>query len=301
MYFFAWNALPHMIQLFETSAIRRKRLNSVRCVFCDLDGTLLTNDNTIHPDVVNAGRILRSAGVRIVLASGRTDGFTRQFTAEMDADAPVISLNGALVKTADGRVLDARVLPSTLQRTFDSVHQSIPGASLAWSLFTADGIFSLDERPILPRYLRSFIAEIHRVADLTPYYDHAVTICAAGPYQAIQRLSVTLARRYGPRLFRVVYQSGSGEDRYYLELRLKTVSKASGMRAVLAHLGLSRRVSAAIGDYTNDVEMCKFSGVSAAMSNAGPALRQHVDFITKRNNNDGGAAEFFRLMAGSKR
>jgi phosphoserine phosphatase len=155
---------------------------------------------------------------------------------------------------------------------------------------------SLDERPVLPRYLRAREEEMFRVDSLRPYYEHAVAFCAGGPYVAIQRLSVTLARRYGPRLQRITYQSGSGSDRYYLEVRLRHVNKATGVRAVLEELGIHRRESAAIGDYTNDVEMCKFTGVSAAMKNGNDAVRAAADIVTSKSHADGGAADFFRMI-----
>ncbi|MDT8324462.1 MAG: HAD hydrolase family protein, partial [Bacteroidota bacterium] len=157
-------------------------------------------------------------------------------------------------------------------------------------------IFSMEERPVLPRYLRSGDDEKLRVDTLQPYYEQAVTLCASGTYQSVQRLSVTLAKRFGKRLMRILYQSGSGNDRYYLEVRPRNVSKETGVRAVLEHLGIARTASAAIGDYTNDLEMCKFVGVSAAMRNANTELRTSCDIVTTRGNDEGGVADFFRMI-----
>ncbi len=285
-----------MIRLFETTAMRRKRLPQVRCVFCDLDGTLLTGKNTIHDDVLDAIRVLGAAGVRLVLASGRTDGFTRRFAVELGLGTPVISLNGALVRDADGQVLNAVPLPSSIGTVLEEIHRSMYGGAVSWSLFTANGIFSMDEVPIIPRYLRSSEDDHVRVDSLEPFYDQAVTLCAGGSYQAVQRLSVALAKRFGKSLMRVLYQSGAGNDRYYLEVRPRSVSKETGVRVVLDHLGIPRRAAAAIGDYTNDLEMCKFVGVSAAMRNGNKDLRAACDIVTTRTNDDGGVADFFRMI-----
>jgi Cof subfamily protein (haloacid dehalogenase superfamily) len=289
-----------MIRLFETRTIRRKRLTKVRCVFCDLDGTLLTNENVVHETVREAMANVQAAGIRIVIASGRTDGFTRLYSSAIDPASPVISLNGALVKRSDGSVLAQHILPEGVAATVEEIISSVNDPALTWSVFTSDGIFSLDERPILPRYLRACKDEMRRVPHLAPFYTNAVSICAAGPYRYIQRISVALARDSGTKLQRVMYQSGSGEDRYYLEISLRSVSKATGVRAVLEELGLSRTRSAAIGDYTNDVEMCTFVGVSAAMRNGNKAIREHADFVTHRNNDEGGAADFFRMLLGQR-
>lgn len=285
-----------MIRLFETRSIRKKRLSSVRCMFCDLDGTLLNSRNTIDAAVAQAAEELRQRGVRLVLASGRTDGFTRRFAAELDPEAPVISLNGSLVKRSDGSVLAQHTVPSSIHSVMEQLQHTVEGAALSWTLFTAEGTMSLDEIPVLPRYLRMHADEMHRVPSLQPYAEQAVAVCAGGPYRSIQKLSVTLARKYGPRLQRVTYQSGSGSDRYYIEMRLRHVTKAMGVRAVLTELGMGRKQSASIGDYTNDVEMCKFTGVSAAMRNGNEAVRAEADFIMQKSNEEGGAAEFFRMI-----
>jgi len=285
-----------MIRLFESTATRRKRLPRVRCVFCDLDGTLLTGSNTVPEEVRTSIRSMTGSGVKLVLASGRTDGFTRGYAEELALGTPVISLNGALVRDTDGRVLSSSPLPSAMGDVLDEVHRSILGGGVSWSLFTPQGIFSMEERPILPRYLRAGEDTLLRVDSLEPYYREAVTLCAGGSYQSVQRLSVSLAKRLGKRLMRVLYQSGSGTDRYYLEVRPRNVSKESGARAVLEHLGIPRTASAAIGDYTNDMEMCKFVGVSAAMRNASNELRASCDIVTTRSNDDGGVADFFRLI-----
>lgn len=285
-----------MIRLFETTAQRRKRLPRIRCVFCDLDGTLLTAANGISDEVRDAIRSLTAGGVRLVLASGRTDGFTRSYAEDLELGTPVISLNGALVRAADGEVLSSSPLPSGIEDVLEEVHRSVLGGGVSWSLFTPAGIFSMEERPILPRYLRAGGDEMLRVDSLRPFYAKAVTLCAGGSYQSVQKLSVTLAKHFGKRLMRILYQSGSGTDRYYLEVRPRNVSKETGVRRVLEHLGIGRTAAAAIGDYTNDLEMCKFVGVSAAMRNASQELRASCDIVTTRNNDDGGVADFFRMI-----
>ncbi|MCB2204315.1 Cof-type HAD-IIB family hydrolase [bacterium] len=285
-----------MIRLFEKPVHRRRRLPRVRCVFCDLDGTLLSPGNEILDEVRDAVASLKQSGVSVVLASGRTHGFTLGYGKELELQTPVISLNGTLVKDAAGTLLHSSPLPPNIVEVLEETHRSILGGAVSFSLFTDEGIVSLDERPILPRYLRAGEDESLRVDSLQPFASRAVTLCAGGSYQAVQKLSVQLAKKFGKRLMRVLYQSGSGTDRYYLEVRLRNVSKATGVRVVLERLGIPRNASAAIGDYTNDLEMCKFVGVSAAMRNGSKELRAACDIITTRGNEEGGAADFFRMI-----
>ncbi len=289
-----------MIRLFETRRARLRRLARVRCLACDLDGTLLASSNTIPEVTAAAIEEARSQGVRIILASGRTDAFTRRFAREIRSTSPVISLNGALVKDADGYVISSTPLPNGLAALTEEVARKISAAGLSWSLFTADGILTADETPILPRYLRSESDETVRVPDLRPYHDYAVLLCAGGPYRQVQQLSVALVRKYGRKIKRAMYQSGSGKDLYYLEVSAASVNKATGLRSAIASMKIDRKETAAIGDYSNDLEMCKFAGVSAAMINGFKDLKNVSDYITEADNNEGGVAEFLRVILESR-
>lgn len=284
------------MRFLETKRARLRRIGRVRCVACDLDGTLLTSDNLLSPGALDAATEAHARGIRIVLASGRTDAFTRRYAVELGSIAPVISLNGALAKEADGTPLASFPMPEGVAAAVDELASPFNEADLSWSLFTTDGIISRNEQPLLPRYLRTDADEIRRVRDLRPYYAMGLLLCAGGSYTALQRLSVMLATRFGKRLHRSLYQSGSGADRYYLEVKRRGVSKATALRVVIDRDGIGRKETAAIGDYSNDLEMCTFAGVSAAMRNGHDDLKKAADYITRRNHNEGGVAEFLRLI-----
>lgn len=286
------------MRLFETKGTRLRRLPRVRCLACDLDGTLLSSGNTVPPQVLEAIAEAQAhpRAIRVVLASGRTDTFMRRYAVEIGTTSPIISLNGALVKDREGGVLASFPVSAVVAATAEEVTFHPDGAGLSVSLFTADGIVSLDEQPLLPRYLRAEIEEIRRVRDLLPYHSSTLLLCAGGSYNAIQKLSVTLASRFGDRLMRSMYQSGSGSDHFYLEVKDRKINKAVGLRSVIDALGISRKETAAIGDYSNDLEMCTFAGVSAAMQNGTKELKSAADYVTRLDNDEGGVAEFLRMI-----
>ena len=47
----------------------------------------------------------------------------------------------------------------------------------------------------------------------------------------------------------------------------------------------------AVGDAENDILMIQSAGLGAVMQNAGEDIKQYGDYITKKNNNEGGVAE----------
>lgn len=284
------------MRFLETKRGRLRRLPRIRCVACDLDGTLLTSDNTLSPGSAAAAAEAKDRGIRLLLASGRTDAFTRRYAREIGTDAPIISLNGALAKEFDGTLLVCFPMPEGVAAAADELSMQVDSAEFSWSLFTADGIISREEQPVIPRYLRTEADDIRPVRDLRPYFATGLLLCAGGSYNALQRLSVMLATRFGKRLSRSLYQSGGVADRYYLEVKLRGVNKATALRAVIERFGITRKETAAIGDYSNDLEMCTFAGVSAAMRNGHRDLMSVADYITQHDHNEGGVAEFLRLI-----
>ncbi len=284
-----------MISFLDRRRTRLKRLRRVQCVACDLDGTLLRSDNSVSGEVRAAARELMGAGVQLVLASGRSDGFTREYAELVGTDAPIISLNGALVRDSEHGTIAASTLPAALRDEIDRLQQrgTVPASV---SLFTDSGIYVEDENPVIPRYLRSNPEDIHRISSLSAHYGEAVLVVLSGSYNAVQQYSVAISRRFRRKLMRTMYQSGSGADLFYLEVKNAATSKATGLAAVLKLFDIHRNASASIGDYTNDIEMSKFAGVSAAMRNGCDELKAVTDLVTLRSNEEDGVAEFFRLI-----
>ncbi len=59
------------------------------------------------------------------------------------------------------------------------------------------------------------------------------------------------------------------------------VTKASGLRAALAQLGLSPLNCIGVGDAENDVDFLDICGMPVAVANAVPAVKQRAAFVTK--------------------
>ena len=57
-----------------------------------------------------------------------------------------------------------------------------------------------------------------------------------------------------------------------------------------------REEMVAVGDGFNDLSMIKFAGLGVAMANAQEVVRQHADYITLSNEEDGVAAVVDRFF-----
>lgn len=75
-----------------------------------------------------------------------------------------------------------------------------------------------------------------------------------------------------------------------LEINASGVSKAGGLRALCASLGVDMSECIAIGDAQNDEEMLRAAGLKAAMSNGSDRVKAIADVIAPDCDSDGVAA-----------
>ncbi|MBE7035271.1 MAG: HAD family phosphatase [Ruminococcaceae bacterium] len=74
-----------------------------------------------------------------------------------------------------------------------------------------------------------------------------------------------------------------------LELCSNKVNKATGLAALIEHLGIAPEEVMALGDGANDASMLQFAGLGVAVSNAVPEAKEAADVITLSNDEDGAA------------
>ena len=80
------------------------------------------------------------------------------------------------------------------------------------------------------------------------------------------------------------------------EILPKGVNKATGLKALAEHLGISRQEVMAIGDENNDIEMIEYAGLGVAMGNAPDTIKALADVTTTSNEEDGVATAIKRYV-----
>jgi hypothetical protein len=74
------------------------------------------------------------------------------------------------------------------------------------------------------------------------------------------------------------------------------ITKASGMQAALLELGLSAEDTVGVGDAENDHAFLSLCGVSAAVANALPALKERADLVLEKPRGEGVAELIDRIL-----
>lgn len=270
---------------------------TIRAIFLDVDGTYA--DYGVVPEGhVGAVRAARAAGHRVLLCTGRPVSMLPKSILGAGFDGLVASA-GAYVEVA-GEVLVDRRFPAEL------------AAKTVMALDAHDAVYVLEAQEALyvppgaSERLRVILDAHFRQSPEGPVGSSAIldalrpsTDGAAVPFAkvsvfdspvAIERLVEEIGGGIA-----VVANSVADEGRHAGELYQRGISKADGVAAAIAHLGIAREDTIAVGDGANDLEMIAYAGIGIAIEGSIPELLAIADRTAAPPHQEGLVAAFAQL------
>ena len=257
---------------------------SIKLVAVDIDGTLVTNDRTITPEVFEAVQEAKAAGVKVVIATGRPIAGVKGLLEELKLNEEgnyVVTFNGALVQdTASGEDIlkDTLTYEDYLDIEYLSrklgVHMH---AITKEGIFTANrniGHYTVHESQLvnMPIFYRTPEEMAGREIVKTMYIDEPEVLDAA-----IAKIPAEFFQRF------TIVKSAP----FYLEILQKTANKGTAILHLADKLGLNQDQTMAIGDQENDRAMLEVVGNPVVMENGTPELKKIAKYITKSNQESG--------------
>jgi hydroxymethylpyrimidine pyrophosphatase-like HAD family hydrolase len=175
-------------------------------------------------------------------------------------------------------------------RRLDDLRQVFDGVSLFDAIVAENGalVFSPasgEERTICDPPPPEFAAALQRRK--VPFVAGKVIVATDEPHDVTV---LKVIRQLGLEL-EIIYNKGS------VMVLPAGVNKATGLAAALEDLGLSAHNVAGAGDAENDHAFLAECEFAAAVKNALPALKERVDFVSRRPNGRGVADVITRLLA----
>lgn len=259
-------------------------------VATDLDGTLLRSDGTVSDRTRAALAAAHAAGLPVVAATARPARVARRLVAELGLFHQVVCLGGAQrYDVAVGRLVgDERLPDEAAVAVLDAVRELHPDAHVVAEI----GLdIHVEEHFALGAWGFAEIAE-HTVRRSLEVVGPGVSALLVGhehrELEELERLAwlgggdaVTVTRSGGPHI--EVFRAG--------------VSKASGLAALCAELGVAAADVVAFGDERNDVPMLEWAGRSFAVANGRPEAQAVADERCAANDEDGVAAVLEALLS----
>ena len=270
----------------------RAKLKSVKLVVLDLDGTVLNEKFLPHPKVVEQLERLKGK-VQVTLATGRGYQSARRYARELGIEAPIIVMDGGLVKAVDGGGSIHRApVCETLRHPLLKFMRELPGFYLVYGEDQAYLPERFEEyRESMTRW--GFVPEVVTESALDGF--EIFRFIAAGERTALEALRNRVDSLNTRELFAYIFPSRN-LPWHFMDLRSRQASKGYGLTKLVHHLGMKKSDVLCFGDFLNDVQLFEECGVKVAMSNSVPELKEMADYVTQESNREGGAAEVLQLI-----
>jgi Cof subfamily protein (haloacid dehalogenase superfamily) len=256
-------------------------------IACDVDGTLVGDDEKITPRTRKAVQAAVEAGAQFVLATGRPPRWVPPVVEELGFAPMAVCANGAVIyDPATDRVLTARTLSvDTLAELAEIAARVIPGVGRG------------AHDTATPQFVSS------------PGYEHAwlnpdnteVSIEDLLSAPAVKLLVRKAGARSADMAAELAKHVGIGGDITYstdnglIEIMPVGITKATGIAEIARPQGITDDQVIAFGDMPNDVPMLLSAGHGVAMGNAHPDTIAAADEVTTPNTDDGVARVLERL------
>lgn len=268
-----------------------------RLVVTDLDRTLLRADGTVSTATREALDLARTAGARVVIATGRPPRWVQAPADAAGHEGLIVCANGGSIYDPSSRqiIRHEPIEPVDVAALIAELSEAIPGVRFA----SESGFVFRGERPYLE------ILE-HDVWDGVEIVDEAAELGAWPATKLIVRhrdlRSGALAAEVAPVLERLALDgvgatmTTSGVD--LVELSRAGVSKLSAIKHLATEWGIRREETIAFGDWWNDLELVRWAGTGVVVANGHPEVRAQADFVAPANDEDG-VAVVLRAIYGS--
>jgi len=254
----------------------------VRLVAIDVDGTLLPSfAQQISQRTAQALKAAQQAGITVAIATGRRTNYTAPLLENLGlrADTPLITSNGAVIRTLGGESIDRS-------------HMQAPIARGLCGLLRPFGavVFTFD-RPGRPELVlenmeqthgrislwveanRNAIEVVKPLEDALPDGEDPIQGMVTGTLANMRLAEKALKASEWAESCTAVCTEYPGRDLSILDLLPHGVSKGFALERLAQRLGVDRKETMAIGDNWNDVDMLEWAGQAVLMGNAAQELR----------------------------
>lgn len=254
----------------------------------DMDGTLLNSRKEITPLTLAALYRAADAGKKIALSTGRC-------RPELDSYLSLIPKIRYLICTSGALVYDVYTQEEILKR---SLEPSLVKALLKLAIKEGAMMHLLDRESIVQTDQFQHM-ERYGMGVYKPMYERVVTAwdnlyetyCASPfPVEKVNFYHTDLESRERTR--RRIEEAGfpvilADAERGSLEISAAGVDKGSGLRKLCERLNIPVSRTIAAGDADNDISILKAAGLSVAMGNALPHIKELADVTVSDCDHDG--------------
>lgn len=261
----------------------------IKLIALDLDGTVLTDSNTLSDKVKCSLEKAIQSGIEVVAASGRPYGSMPKNVLGIEGLNYSITSNGAAVHDNSGRRIHSSLISendviSLLKITegHDLIFEAyVDGLTYTDSRYTANPLkYGCSEAYV--DYVKSSHGHIDNMRDFI--YNHRKEL------DSIEIICTDAKKRAHIRQLISDNTSGfyiTSSSENFIEFMDKSATKGNAVDWLCNHLDVKQEHTCACGNADNDADMIEQAGLGAAVENASKLCLDCADIIVPSNNSDG--------------
>jgi Cof subfamily protein (haloacid dehalogenase superfamily) len=255
----------------------------IRLVVSDIDGTLVRDDKSLHPETIRAARELRDAGIALCLVSSRPPRGMEMYLEALQITTPHAGFNGGQIVAANDRtILDELVIPE------DAAAQAVEhmtAAGLDVWVFAGDGWYLRGAGgPYVAHEAEVTRTTFTLVESFVPFLASTNKIMgSSATFDLVGRVEGELQARLDG------VASVNRSSSYYCDVTNLDANKGRAALSLARIVGVPPEAMACLGDMNVDVPMLKVAGLSIAMGNAAESVKAAAMVVTGSNDESGWA------------
>ncbi len=251
-----------------------------KMIAIDLDGTLLTDGLEVTANTMAAIRQSVEHGVVVTIATGRMYPSAQRIALELGLDAPMITYQGAMIKSAtSGEVLRERVVSYEIAQK--CIHLAAE-KKMHIQVYQDDVLYSAVDNEYVKAYSKEVGVGYKVEPDLLGLAKNGfMKLLFIDEPEALAPVQEELKAILGDEA--CIEKS----KKRYLEVTHPDANKGSALKFLAEELGIDRSEVIGIGDNFNDLDLVEAAGFGIAMGNAVDELKELADYTSLSNNEEG--------------
>ncbi|SHI44427.1 HAD family hydrolase [Flavobacterium haoranii] len=254
------------------------KLENIKLVVTDMDGTLLNSKHELTPTFFETYNKLKRNNIKFIAASGRQYySIADKFESILD-EITIIAENGAYIRKNGTEILVKSIHIDLLKKVIEYT-RTLPNIYIVLCGKTKAYIEQKEENFV--NFFKEFYNKYEIVDNLLDNLeDDYFKIALYNPYGAEENI-YPFFEKFSEELQIKI----SGE--FWVDIMQLNVNKGTAINLIQNAHNISKDETLVFGDYLNDLEMFQNAGISVAMKNAHPKIKEIASYITESNDEKG--------------
>jgi Cof subfamily protein (haloacid dehalogenase superfamily) len=269
----------------------------------DLDHTFLRTDLSLSEFTKEIWNGMAKEAIATI-ATARTYKKTMQFLKDIDINAPMILLDGALIATTDRKIIGTKFIDREVGDII--INEGAKLGIYPFILSLADGnlnetfSYSTTLNTHQKEVLKNYKNDDHhnQQSDLRAMEDN-FKIVYFGDEVLLRELATHIEKIFGDTL-KYILAPEAYVGCYFLTVLHKDADKSHGIKSVSEYVGFDLGKLTVFGDNFNDIGMFELAGTSVAVANAQEGVKKAAHIVLPHTNDEDGVAKYLQSLRSAK-